>query len=121
MFYIMDVKSIAGWQYPQGLLYYMVVSGVYYSLIFYREVKQRELRESQLRLSLRETEWKALKAQINPHFLFNALNSINALITSSPGSARQMLVKLSELLRRVLTEHPAQTITLQSELDFVHQ
>lgn len=121
LFHMMDVPAVAGWQYPQGLLKYMVVSGFYYALIFQREIKTRELRESNLRLSLRESEWKALKSQLNPHFLFNALNSISALITTSPGSARQMLVRLSEILRRILTENPTQTTTLEAELAFLHQ
>ncbi|MGH1364069.1 MAG: sensor histidine kinase [Calditrichia bacterium] len=115
----MDVKVIAGWQYPQGLLIYMMVAGIYYTLLFYYEVKERELRESKLLLSLRESEWKALKAQINPHFLFNALNSVNALITGDPHKAREMLVKLSGLLRKVLTENPTHTIALEKELEFV--
>ena len=79
------------------------------------------MRESNLRLSLKDAEWKALKAQINPHFLFNALNSINALITSDPQKARLMLVQLSEMLRRVLAENPSQTISLEQELAFLHQ
>jgi len=116
---VMDIEEIAGWQYPQGLLIYMMVAGIYYTLLFYYEVKERELRESKLLLSLRESEWKALKAQINPHFLFNALNSVNALITGDPYKAREMLVKLSELLRKVLTENPAHTIALENELEFV--
>ncbi len=121
LYHIMNVDSLAGWQYPQGVLKYMVICGFYYSIIFNREIAEREIQESQLRLSLRETEWKALKAQLNPHFLFNALNSISALITSSPGKAREMIVHLSELLRRILSENPTQTVTLEEELAFVHR
>ena len=120
LFSIMDVRTIAGWQYPQGLLIYLMVAGIYYTLLFYYEVKERELRESRLLLSLRESEWKALKAQINPHFLFNALNSVSALISQDSNKAREMLVKLSTLLRRALSENPLQTTQLENELSFTH-
>jgi len=120
LFTIMDVRMVAGWQYPQGILIYLMVAGIYYTLLFYYEVKERELRESKLLLSLRESEWKALKAQINPHFLFNALNSVSALISQDSNKAREMLVKLSTLLRRALSENPLQTTPLENELSFTH-
>ncbi len=120
LFVMLDVRATSGWQYPQGILKYIMIAGLYYAIIYYFEVKEKELHEAELRLSLRESEWKALKAQINPHFLFNALNSVNALITSNPGSARRMLVALSDLLRHVLKENPTHTISLSRELELLH-
>jgi sensor histidine kinase YesM len=115
-----DVNLTIGWQYPSGITFYLMVSGAYYSLIYYREIKSREIKESRLELLLKETQFKALKSQLNPHFLFNSLNSINALITSEPHKARSMLVKLSDLLRLSLNTQKRAFVPLDSELEFAH-
>ena len=60
--------------------------------------KEAETREQEARTLAREAELKALKAQINPHFLFNSLNSISALATVDGVRAREMCIKLSDFL-----------------------
>ena len=67
---------------------------------------------------LAEARLDALRSQINPHFLFNTLNTINALVRTHPEQARTVIVKLSALLRRMLYSHE-NTCTLREELDFV--
>ncbi len=70
----------------------------------------------QAELLSREAELKALKAQVNPHFLFNALNSISALTTADPGKARDMCIRLSEFLRNSLRLGERTSIPFSEEL-----
>jgi two-component system LytT family sensor kinase len=74
--------------------------------------------EEQQRL-LMQARLEALTSQINPHFLFNTLNSVSALIRSDPGQAREMVIKLSRILRRRLRKHENLT-PLRDELDFIN-
>ena len=85
-----------------------------------QEVEQSramENREMQVRIQAREAELKALKAQLDPHFLFNSLNSISALCGSSPASARTLTTLLAEYLRKSLRVGTADSITLSEELE----
>jgi LytS/YehU family sensor histidine kinase len=69
----------------------------------------------------REAELKALRAQIHPHFLFNSLNSINALIAARPEEARRLCVLLGDFLRRSLAVGSRETIALAEELELAEQ
>lgn len=115
-----DVPSTIGWQYPSGITFYLMVAGAYYSIIYYKEIKSKEISESKLQFLLKDAQFKALKNQLNPHFLFNSLNSINALIKSDPENARSMLVKLSDLLRISLSHQNKAFVSLQQDLEFAH-
>lgn len=117
---MLDVKQVFVWQYPVGITFYLMIAGAYYSLIYYCEIKAKEIKESRLEMLLKETQLSALKSQLNPHFLFNALNSINALIGSEPKKAREMLIKLSDLLRLSISKQKQGTVSLSTELEFVH-
>lgn len=89
------------------------------SLQFERERRRRELRESHLRQSLTEAELRALQAQINPHFLFNTLNTIADLIGSEPEKAESMTERLAEVFRYVLAQTETRTISVSEEFDFL--
>lgn len=115
-----DFTTVVGWQLLFGIIIYLVIAGVYYTMIYYRQFREKELQEAQLKLLTRDAEFKALKSQINPHFLFNSLNSINALVTENPKQARQMIAKLSELLRLSFESHEKMRMFLGEELDFAH-
>ncbi|GAB4370987.1 MAG: hypothetical protein Kow0042_13510 [Calditrichia bacterium] len=117
---LFDVSQTIGWQYPSGIIFYLMVSGAYYALIYYREVRTREIREARLEILLKEAQFMALKNQLNPHFLFNCLNSINALITADPQKARTMLVRLSDLLRLSLQTLKQEVVPLYTELEMIH-
>lgn len=82
-----------------GVLYYMLLFLVSYFIIIYRENKEKKLNEEKLIRIIRESELNILKAQINPHFLFNSLNSVNYLIDIDQGRASEMLAQLSDYLR----------------------
>ena len=80
--------------------------------------RQREI-QVRLQLSLREAELRALEAQINPHFLFNSLNSIRALVIENPAKAQDMLTRLANILRYNLRTDVNHTVPLASEVDIV--
>ncbi len=115
-----DVRQIIGWQFLFGVIQCFFVAGIFYTIIYHRNLKQKEVEQAELKILARDAELKALKLQMNPHFLFNSLNTINALVTKNPGLARKMISQLSELLRMSLENHDKLLIPLKEELDLVH-
>ncbi|MDA2938322.1 histidine kinase [Acidobacteria bacterium AH-259-A15] len=81
--------------------------------------QQQEKREQQLILDASRSELKALRAQINPHFLFNALNAIAGLIHKNPGRAEETVEHLSEVFRCTLTRSEKEWVPLEDEIEFV--
>jgi len=100
-----------------GFFLYSLIILIYYLYINYEDRKARIEKESTLKVQVREAEIDMLKAQINPHFLFNSLNSVSSLITTSPGQAREMIVKLSGFLRYSLENRQNGLTTLRVELE----
>ncbi len=82
-----------------GLLLYILVGLTFYLLIYNYNLQEKLKMEARLNTLLKETELNMLKSQINPHFLFNSLNSISSLTVSNPEKARDMVIKLSDFLR----------------------
>lgn len=109
-------KQTMLWKNAAGLTFYIIVQLVLYLLMYYEESARQIERESELRNKVTEAELKNLKFQINPHFLFNSLNSITALIMMDSGKAREMTISLSEFLRSTLSNNIRQTHTLEEEL-----
>lgn len=85
-----------------GILYYGVTLLIYHLFIYSKELEAKELNEAKLNLLVKESELNVLRSQLNPHFLFNSLNSISSLTISDPEMARDMIIKLSEFLRYAL-------------------
>ncbi|ESQ91518.1 histidine kinase [Asticcacaulis sp. AC460] len=83
-----------------------------------RHLGDRELQSAQLETQLAEAETASLRAQLQPHFLFNALNAISALVRSEPVKAERMIARLGELLRLSIDGHRGQESSLGDELDF---
>jgi two-component system sensor histidine kinase AlgZ len=96
-----------------GALLYLLATLLHYLLIAAEQARRVEKRE----MVAREAELKALKAQLDPHFLFNSLNSIAALCGSNPASARTLTTLLAEYLRKSLRIGSAESITLSEELE----
>jgi len=99
-----------------GVLLYLLAVALDYVLLSVETSKEAETREQEARTMAREAEIKALKAQINPHFLFNSLNSIAALATVDGVRAREMCIKLSDFLRSTLSLGDRKSISFRDEL-----
>jgi len=102
--------------FGMGVLLYLLSVALHYVLLSMESSKEAEAREQQAIMLARESELKALKSQINPHFLFNSLNSISALATVDGLRAREMCIKLSDFLRSTLKLGEKQSISLAEEL-----
>jgi two-component system LytT family sensor kinase len=98
-----------------GLLIVLLIS-MYHFISFYKHMEEKNTREEQLKKLLKEAELKALKAQLNPHFLFNSLNSISSLTISDPNGAREMLTLLSDFLRYSLKRKEETLLPLREEI-----
>lgn len=85
----------------------------------YRERALGELREAQLAKALHLAQLRLLKAQLNPHFLFNALNTVRALIAEDPDRAQQAVTHLARTLRYTLNSGQDELVTLERELEIV--
>lgn len=98
---------------------YIITVGVYYVIRYFQSQQKQEKEKSELTLKNREMQISLLKSQINPHFLFNTLNSINMLIGSSKEQARKVITQLSDIFRYALDSHSDQMVRLIHELDFI--
>ena len=99
-----------------GFLLYMLAVSLHYVFLSFQASRDAELRVNEARVFAREAELRALKAQINPHFLFNSLNSISALTMIDPARARDMCIRLSDFLRSTLSLGDKETIDFSEEL-----
>jgi two-component system sensor histidine kinase AlgZ len=104
-----------------GVALYLLTAALNYLLLAVGASQAAERRALRLEIGSREAELRALRAQIHPHFLFNSLNSINALIAAKPEEARRLCVALGDFLRRSLTFGTREAIPLAEELDLVEQ
>lgn len=98
---------------------YGVAVTAYHALRYYREARQRELRASQLERNLVEARLESLRNQLHPHFLFNTLHMISALMSQDVPAARRMIARLSDLLRHSLDNSGTQETSLADELEFL--
>jgi LytS/YehU family sensor histidine kinase len=101
------------------MMTYWAIAGLSHAVLYYRESKDRAVRASQLETRLVEAQLQALQQQLQPHFLFNTLHAISALMHRDIEAADRTLMRLSDLLRMTLENLGQQEITLQAELDFL--
>ena len=113
------VRSGWGFFLPMGALLALAALALHYLLDAWARAQESERRESQLRVLARDAELKALRAQLNPHFLFNSLNSISALTTVDAKRAREMCVLLSDFLRKSLKLGERNSVSLEEEMDLL--
>jgi two-component system sensor histidine kinase AlgZ len=106
--------------FGMGVLLYLLSAGMHYAMASVEESKEALNREMQALVAARDAELKALKAQINPHFLFNSLNSISALAGIDAARAREMCVRLSDFLRSSLRVGERESVPLSEELSLAH-
>lgn len=110
------VKSLV-WRFLIGILFYTVIISVDYVIIYYNNFQEKVLKEAVLKTLVKEAELKTLKYQINPHFIFNSLNSISSLTISNPLQAQDMTIKLSAFLRSTLSKNEKQKNKLSEEIN----
>jgi sensor histidine kinase YesM len=103
------------------LYWYAMAVAFNIALKYYRESRERALRASQLETRLVEAQLKTLQQQLHPHFLFNTLHAISALMHKDVDAADRMLMRLSDLLRLTLERLGQQESTLDAELDFLRK
>lgn len=114
--YLAFLNNSAPWRFAMGLFYYIITIFIYYLYISFRNMEEKIAQEAELKGLIRETELNLLKSQINPHFLFNSLNSISSLTITNPEKAQEMIIKLSDFLRYSIGQKEKQLVTLQDEL-----
>ena len=108
----MHVNALAFW----------TILGFYNAFDYYRKYQAREQQTALLELQLAQANLRALKMQLNPHFLFNTLHSVSALVRKNENSAAiKMLGRLGEFLRLALENQGTQLVTLNEELDFLQR
>jgi two-component system, LytTR family, sensor kinase len=99
--------------------YYAIIVGVTHAVDYYRMYRSGQMLASQLETELRQSQLEILKSQLQPHFLFNTLNAVNALINEDPKAAGRVITRLGELLRMSLAAGNQQEVPLRYELEFV--
>jgi two-component system, LytTR family, sensor histidine kinase AlgZ len=99
-----------------GVLLYLLSVAVHYVLLSFEAAREAERREARQSLLAREAQLRALKSQVQPHFLFNCLNSISSLAGSDPPRAREMCVRLADFLRQSLAVGEKASIPVGEEM-----
>ncbi|HNX97569.1 MAG TPA: histidine kinase [Candidatus Aminicenantes bacterium] len=100
-------------------IFYWAIIIVIHLTLYRRQLKEREMRNSELERRLAQSQLQGLKMQLHPHFLFNTLNSIQTLVDSDSAAAKKMITRLSDFLRLTLHNSGASEIPLKEELDFI--
>jgi two-component system, LytTR family, sensor kinase len=100
-------------------IYYFIWNVIYFMYHYIGKSQKQQLETLQLESLIKELELKTIKAHINPHFIFNSLNSIRALVEENPQRAREAVTELSNILRSSMHVEKAETVTLEKELDIV--
>ena len=100
-----------------GVFIYGLIILSYFLFMSLTNLSEKNAKEARLESLVKETELKMLRSQINPHFLFNSLNSISSLTITDPEKARDMVVKLSDFMRYALARKDELPVSLQSELE----
>jgi hypothetical protein len=107
--------------FGSGVLLYLVAVAYHYLLLALEQTRQAELAAHQSALLQRDAEVRALRAQLNPHFLFNSLTALASLLDRDPGRAREMCLTLADFLRSALAHGGQAEVSLGQELDLLHQ
>ncbi|MDT4897606.1 MAG: two-component system, LytTR family, sensor kinase [Acidobacteriota bacterium] len=105
--------------YTEGIGIYLLIAFLFSAYGYYQRYRQGMLRASQLEAQLSQAQLQALKMQLHPHFLFNTLHSISALLYKDTEAARKMITRLGDFLRLTLENSGTQEVTLKQEMEFL--
>ena len=114
--YMIDLLS---WDAMRFYDQYIIATAVFYILKYFQTLQKRESEQSDLLIKNKEMQLSLLKSQINPHFLFNTLNSINMLIGNNKDKARKVITQLSDVFRYALDSYGGYTVKLSQEIEFI--
>ena len=112
-------NAFSPYYFHQGLTIYWTTLVVAHALYYYRGLREKEAQTARLSAQLAQAQLQALKMQIHPHFLFNTLNSIAALLHKDVEAADKMIARLGDFLRLTLQSSNAQLVDFDQELDFL--
>lgn len=98
---------------------YIITVGIYYVIRYFQGIQRQEKEKSLLAIKNKEMQISLLKSQINPHFLFNTLNSISTLVNTSKEQARKVITNLSDIFRYALDAHSEEMVKLSDEIEFI--
>jgi two-component system, LytTR family, sensor kinase len=101
------------------LFTYFAIAGICHAVKFHDKFREREVRAAELEATLAQSQLRALKMQLQPHFLFNTLQTIAELVHQDPDAADQMILRLSDLLRMTLQSDGLNEVSLKQEIDFL--
>jgi hypothetical protein len=110
--------SLVGGFQTYFLVYWLLVAGLH-AIDYYHRYREREVRSVELEAELHRTQLQLLKLQLDPHFLFNALNAVAALVHTDADAAERMVGLLSDFLRQSLHNAERSEVTLREELEFL--
>jgi fumarate reductase subunit D len=102
-----------------NMIIFLMIVGAFHAALYYRDLRARRLREMDLATRLARAELNVLRMQLQPHFFFNALHTISALMISDVPAAHRVITSLGDLLRSSIDHTANQEITLREELAFV--
>lgn len=97
----------------------VIIHSFHMLVSFYRELREKDVLEEKLKTLAAQAELKALRAQINPHFLFNSLNTIASLVNFDPSRAEKSVERLADIFRYALSASDKEFVTLRDELEFI--
>jgi len=97
----------------------LIIHLTHQAVNFYRELREKDVLEEKLKTLAAQAELKALRAQINPHFLFNSLNTIASLTSVNPAKAEEAVEKLADIFRYALSAMDKEFVMLRDEFDFI--
>lgn len=109
------------WDTYISTLFYLVQFGIYHTYSYYRDYQQQRIREVQLRELALQSELSAIKAQLNPHFLYNVFNTISATVPPALEHTRELLADLADLFRYQLQASKTDLVTVGEEVAFVQK
>jgi two-component system LytT family sensor kinase len=105
--------------FSEGIGIYLLIALMSYAYDYYHRYREGQFRTLQLEAQLSQAQLQALKMQLHPHFLFNTLHSISALLNKDVAAARKMITRLGDFLRLTLENSGAQEVTLKQEMEFL--
>jgi signal transduction histidine kinase len=114
-------SRILGWQFLMGLWLYGLVAGVSYSIQIRERANASERRALRAEAALVGARLEALRSRLNPHFLFNALHTVGALVRQDAARAENAVEKLGDLLRHTLRDDPGETVPFRDEWEFTER